>query len=370
MKDYRALDRVYIPLDALAAAGSSVEALDAPRATPQLLACLHGLADRTGVMLEAGQRPAGADQGPPARAGDLRHRHAGAAFRRGCCGAAIRSARMSASASSASRPWARSAPRRDCSAASWPLGRAPGAVSRSPADERRHHPTETQSAGAPSRASGSSFYTAMRILPRAQREAMFEIYSFCRAGRRRRGFHRAARRAPARACANGARGIDALYAGRPPPDLRALAQAVRDFALRKEDFLAVIDGMEMDAARGYPRAGLGDARSLLRSRRERGRAAVGPGVRHGRAGRHRARAPSRPRVAAHQHPARHRRGRRASAGSICRARSCSKAGIVSDRAAAVLASPGWARSARRWPRARAAISRRPTRSWRAIRAAP
>ena len=52
--DYRALDRVYIPLDALTAAGSSVEALEAPRATPQLLACLHGLADRTGVMLEQG----------------------------------------------------------------------------------------------------------------------------------------------------------------------------------------------------------------------------------------------------------------------------------------------------------------------------
>ena len=30
------------------------------------------------------------------------------------------------------------------------------------------------------RASGSSFYTAMRIMPRAQREAMYEIYSFCR----------------------------------------------------------------------------------------------------------------------------------------------------------------------------------------------
>src|SRR4051812_47401704 len=41
-------------------------------------------------------------------------------------------------------------------------------------------PTDAQSSGAPSRASGSSFYTAMRILPRAQREAMFEIYSFCR----------------------------------------------------------------------------------------------------------------------------------------------------------------------------------------------
>ncbi|MFZ0525808.1 MAG: squalene/phytoene synthase family protein, partial [Xanthobacteraceae bacterium] len=31
------------------------------------------------------------------------------------------------------------------------------------------------------RASRSSFYNGMRILPRAQREAMFEIYSFCRA---------------------------------------------------------------------------------------------------------------------------------------------------------------------------------------------
>ena len=30
------------------------------------------------------------------------------------------------------------------------------------------------------RASGSSFYRAMRILPAAKRDAMFEIYSFCR----------------------------------------------------------------------------------------------------------------------------------------------------------------------------------------------
>ncbi len=54
VKDYRALDRVYVPLDALAAAGSRVEALEEPRASPQLLACLHGLAGRTGVMLEQG----------------------------------------------------------------------------------------------------------------------------------------------------------------------------------------------------------------------------------------------------------------------------------------------------------------------------
>jgi len=54
VKDYRNLDRVYVPLDALNAAGSNVEALDAPRATPQLLSCLHGLAERTGVTLEEG----------------------------------------------------------------------------------------------------------------------------------------------------------------------------------------------------------------------------------------------------------------------------------------------------------------------------
>jgi squalene synthase HpnC len=52
--DYCNLDRVYLPLDALANAGAKVEDLRESRATPQLLACLHGLADRTGVMLEAG----------------------------------------------------------------------------------------------------------------------------------------------------------------------------------------------------------------------------------------------------------------------------------------------------------------------------
>jgi len=49
--DYLNLDRVYIPLDALAAAGASVEALGAPRASPALLACLHELAERTERLL-------------------------------------------------------------------------------------------------------------------------------------------------------------------------------------------------------------------------------------------------------------------------------------------------------------------------------
>jgi phytoene synthase len=98
---------------------------------------------------------------------------------------------------------------------------------------------------AKARASGSSFYQAMRILPPAQRQAMFEIYSFCRAvddvaddpG------DRAVRRGQLR---QWRLDIDALYDGRPPAQLRGLAEAVRTFDLAREDFLAVIDGMEMD----------------------------------------------------------------------------------------------------------------------------
>lgn len=54
VKDYKNLDRVYIPLDAFAASGSRVEDLNLPRSSPQLLACLHGLAAQTSAMLEDG----------------------------------------------------------------------------------------------------------------------------------------------------------------------------------------------------------------------------------------------------------------------------------------------------------------------------
>ncbi len=50
-EDYRDLDRVYVPLDLLAAHGVGVEALGEPRASPALLAALHGLADRTERLL-------------------------------------------------------------------------------------------------------------------------------------------------------------------------------------------------------------------------------------------------------------------------------------------------------------------------------
>jgi len=50
--DYTALDRVYVPLDALAEAGAAVEDLGASRASPALLRCLHALAHRTEALLQ------------------------------------------------------------------------------------------------------------------------------------------------------------------------------------------------------------------------------------------------------------------------------------------------------------------------------
>ena len=85
----------------------------------------------------------------------------------------------------------------------------------------------------------------MRILPREQREAMFQIYSFCRQvddiadsdGPR-----------PERLAAiqQWRDDIDALYQGHPPPRLQDYLASVRRFGLKRKDFLAVVDGMEMD----------------------------------------------------------------------------------------------------------------------------
>jgi len=50
-KDYHNLNRVYLPRDALEAAGASVEALGAARAPSPLLQCLHSLAARTELLL-------------------------------------------------------------------------------------------------------------------------------------------------------------------------------------------------------------------------------------------------------------------------------------------------------------------------------
>ena len=98
------------------------------------------------------------------------------------------------------------------------------------------------------RAAGTSFFRGMRVLPPDRRHAMYAIYAFCRivddivddqgafaaklpelqAWRRR---------------------VADLYRGRADmPVTRVLVRAVGAFRLREGDFLAVIDGMQMDAA--------------------------------------------------------------------------------------------------------------------------
>ncbi|TAL77303.1 MAG: squalene synthase HpnC [Beijerinckiaceae bacterium] len=53
--DYRKLDRVYIPLDALAEAGADVKALGAEKASPALLSCLHRIAAHTDDLVQIGK---------------------------------------------------------------------------------------------------------------------------------------------------------------------------------------------------------------------------------------------------------------------------------------------------------------------------
>lgn len=99
------------------------------------------------------------------------------------------------------------------------------------------------------RAAGTSFLKGMAVLPEPRRRAMFAIYAFCRIvddiadepspieTRRPR--------------LEAWRGLVAgLYRGEAGDAVtRELLVAVREYGLREVDFLAVIDGMEMDAER-------------------------------------------------------------------------------------------------------------------------
>ena len=94
---------------------------------------------------------------------------------------------------------------------------------------------------------GTSFYWAMRLLPRDRRNGMYAIYAFCRevddiADGERPVEHKLA------ALAGWREEIEVLYDGRPRHLVaRALSAPVRCYQLRREDFLAILAGMEMDA---------------------------------------------------------------------------------------------------------------------------
>jgi presqualene diphosphate synthase len=97
------------------------------------------------------------------------------------------------------------------------------------------------------RGTGSSLLWAVRLLPAPRRSAMHALYAFCR---------------EIDEIADGAASpllkqallldwrteIARLYAGRPRHSVtRALSEPVHAYSLRSEDFLAIIDGMDLDA---------------------------------------------------------------------------------------------------------------------------
>jgi len=94
---------------------------------------------------------------------------------------------------------------------------------------------------------GTSFYYGMKILPAPRRDAMYGVYAFCRvvddiadeAG----PFE--AKRAALDAWRSR---IGAVFLGQTFDAItRTLQRAIRTYDLRAADFLAIIDGMEMDA---------------------------------------------------------------------------------------------------------------------------
>ncbi len=95
-------------------------------------------------------------------------------------------------------------------------------------------------------AAGSSFYAGMRILPKCERAGMYAVYGFCRAVDDVAD-DQAGDRAGRRAELDGWRAdLASLYAGGPAGRAELVADAVRRFDLRQEDFLAILDGMRTD----------------------------------------------------------------------------------------------------------------------------
>ena len=230
-KDYRELDRVYLPLDLLERHGASVEALKAPAASPQLRACLNDICARLTVLLK---------QSAPFSA-QIADR-----------GLSLEVAVIQRLAEKLNRMLRAHDPLSERVhlgplevAGVAVLGVVQGASRRFSKPKSIGQEANSNEADAATTASGSSFYAAMRILPRAQRQAMYDIYAFCRAvdDIADDGGDRDQRLAQLEQWRHD---IDAVYAGQPPARLKSLSDAVRAFGLARGDFLAVIDGMEMD----------------------------------------------------------------------------------------------------------------------------
>ncbi len=98
------------------------------------------------------------------------------------------------------------------------------------------------------KANGSSFYLAMRLMPAEERDAMFAIYAFCRKVDDIADDGVGTRVERHEKLEQWRRDLASLYAGQNPAQTRFLAPAVKQYGLRQDDFLAILDGMDMDVA--------------------------------------------------------------------------------------------------------------------------
>jgi hydroxysqualene synthase len=225
--DYRNLDRVYLPLDILAAHDARVEELQAPAASPRLRAALNDICRRLDALLAQSA----------VFSGQIKDR-----------GLSLEVSVIQRLAEKLTRMLRAHDPLSERVhlgklevAGVTVLGLMQGASRRFAVGNGAANGATT----AATAASGSSFYAAMRILPRAQRQAMYDVYAFCRAvdDIADEAGDRSERLAQLE---QWRRDIGTIYDGQPPARLTSLAQAVRGFGLERKDFLAVIDGMEMD----------------------------------------------------------------------------------------------------------------------------
>jgi hypothetical protein len=108
-------------------------------------------------------------------------------------------------------------------------------------------PADLATVAALVRRSGTSFYHGMRVLPPERRAAMYAIYAFCRRVDDIADEPGAFAAKLPQLAAWRAR-VAGLYCGAADDaETRVLRAAVQRFGLREADFLAVIDGMQMDA---------------------------------------------------------------------------------------------------------------------------
>lgn len=211
-QDRRHLGRSYIPADWLAGEGLTPDALAAPAASPALRRVLNRTLDGVDQLLGHARALPGL----------------------------IRSARLRAEAAVIVEIASRLSAllrRRD------PLA---GTVKLSPLAYGRCVATGVVRAAWRAQPPKTSFYWAMRLLSRPQREAMFAIYAYCRELDDIADSHAAPEAKLAR-LGDWRDEVKALFDGCPAtPAGRALLTPVRRFALDRAEFEELIRGMEMD----------------------------------------------------------------------------------------------------------------------------